>query len=156
MDWTDVGEIVERVSAAARRRGATQAIEVSLAPDLPLAFADPILLEQALGNVVENAVRHAGPTARIAVSASAIVDAVRIVVEDDGPGIPVDVLPHVFEKFVRASRDGSDGGEGSGLGLAIAKGIADAHGGAVVAESPVADGHGTRVTMVLPKREATL
>jgi two-component system sensor histidine kinase KdpD len=156
MDWTDVGEIVERVAAAARRRGATQAIEVSLAPDLPLAFADPILLEQALGNVVENAVRHAGPTARIAVSASAIVDAVRIVVEDDGPGIPVDVLPHVFEKFVRASRDGSDGGEGSGLGLAIAKGIADAHGGAVVAESPVADGHGTRVTMVLPKREATL
>ena len=61
-------------------------------------------------------------------------------VTDDGPGIPADVLPHVFEKFVRARRDRvtPEGGEGTGLGLAIAKGIMEAHGGSIAAESPVA------------------
>ncbi len=60
MDWTDVGEVLNRVAAAARRRGATQTITVTTAPDLPLVVADPILLEQALGNVVGNALRYAG------------------------------------------------------------------------------------------------
>lgn len=152
MDWTDVAEVLERVAAAARRRGATQAITVAAPPDLPLALADPILLEQALGNVVGNAVRYAGPSARIALSAAADDRDLTVAVEDDGPGVPAAVLPHVFEKFVRASAERGDGGEGSGLGLAIAKGIAEAHGGTIRAESPVEGGRGARFTLLLPRR----
>ena len=70
-------------------------------------------------------------------------------VEDDGPGIPARLLPQIFEKFARG-RATADGGEGVGLGLAIAKGIVEAHGGRLSAESPVADGHGARFTLTLP------
>ena len=77
--------------------------------------------------------------------------AVEIRVSDDGPGVPADLLPHIFEKFVRASRPAGDGGEGSGLGLAIARGIAEAHGGTLTAESPVANGHGVRFVLTLPR-----
>ena len=87
------------------------------------------------------------------------VDATRVAlrVTDDGPGIPANVLPHVFEKFVRGPGvvDGrADGGQGTGLGLAIAKGIVDAHGGSIDAESPVANGHGTRVVLTFPRSES--
>ena len=63
-----------------------------------------------------------------------------------------------FEKFFRAPSNaakGADGGQGTGLGLAIARGIMEAHGGTVSAESPVAGGHGTRVTMTFPREETT-
>lgn len=153
MDWTDVGEILDRVAAAARRRGAVQVITVTAPADLPLAFADPILLEQALGNIVGNAVRYAGPSARIALTGSADDRSVIVSVADDGPGIPPDLLPHVFEKFVRAPVVRGDGGEGSGLGLAIARGIAGAHGGSVAAESPLSGGRGTRISLLLPRRD---
>ena len=72
-----------------------------------------------------------------------------------GPAFRPDVLPRVFEKFVRArsARAHAEGGEGTGLGLAIAKGIMEAHGGSIAAESPVDDGHGTRITLVFPRTE---
>jgi two-component system sensor histidine kinase KdpD len=152
-DWTDLREVVQRVVSAARRRGAMQAIEISLPADLPLLQADAALIEQALGNVVGNAVAHTPKEARIVVEAAVTPENVSLRVTDDGPGIPADVLPHVFEKFVRgpaASAGQADGGEGTGLGLAIARGIVEAHGGSIVAESPVALGRGTRVVLTFP------
>jgi two-component system sensor histidine kinase KdpD len=81
---------------------------------------------------------------------------VAVRVTDDGPGILPDVLPHVFEKFIHA-RSGAeslaDGGDGSGLGLTIAKGIMEAHGGTVAAQSPVGKGHGTRIVFTFPSGE---
>ncbi|OYW56572.1 MAG: hypothetical protein B7Z30_12415, partial [Rhizobiales bacterium 12-68-15] len=72
-------------------------------------------------------------------------------VTDDGPGIPPQTLPHVFEKFVRAPRGAGDGGDGSGLGLAITRGIMEAHGGTASADSPVPGRHtGTRIALRLP------
>ena len=59
-------------------------------------------------------------------------------VTDDGPGIPAQALPQIFDKFVKADTTQADGGQGTGLGLAIAKGIMEAHGGAITAESPPA------------------
>lgn len=152
-DWTDLGEILDRVVAAARRRGAPQGFAPDIAADLPLVRADAALLEQALGNVVGNAVRHAGPSARVVLAARAEGGQVIVSITDDGPGVPADLLPHIFEKFVRAARPAGDGGEGSGLGLAIARGIAEAHGGTLTAESPVADGHGARFVLTLPVGE---
>lgn len=150
-DWTDLPEVVSQTVAAARRRWGRQDIALQLEPGLPLIVADPILLGQALSNVVGNAVVHAGQGAAITVAARRSGDNVLVSVTDTGRGIAPDLLDHVFEKFVRASRDSADGGEGAGLGLAIAKGIIEAHGGTVRAESPVPElGSGLRISFVLP------
>ena len=153
-DWTDLSEIAGRVAEQARRRGARQPIMVAVEPSLPLVRADPSLFEQALANVVGNAVKYAGADARITVALGTAAGAAVVTVTDDGPGIAPDVLPHVFEKFVRAERHAGDGGQGSGLGLAIARGILEAHGGSVGAESPVDGGRGARITLRLPLPEA--
>jgi two-component system sensor histidine kinase KdpD len=150
-DWIGAGELLHRVAALAKRRGATQTFEVALDPDLPLLAADPNLLDQALTNLVSNATRYAGRTARIVLEGRLEDDHVVLSVTDDGPGIPADLLPRIFEKFARGASSG-DAGEGTGLGLAIAKGIVEAHGGSIAAESPVRAGRGTRILMRLPLR----
>lgn len=152
-DWVDVREAFDRVVALAKRRGAIQAFSTDVASELPFVLADPSLLDQALANVVGNAVRYAGPDAHVQLDARRDGDEIVLSVTDDGPGIRQSLLPKVFEKFARGREHDGDGGEGTGLGLAIAKGIVDAHGGAITAESPVADGHGTRISIRLPLEE---
>ncbi|MBA1158366.1 sensor histidine kinase [Microvirga mediterraneensis] len=152
-DWVDIREAFDRVVAVARRRGATQAFRLDVDPDLPFVEADASLLDQALANIIGNAVRYAGPDAKVELAARRDGRDVVLSVTDDGPGIPPALLPKVFEKFARGREHDGDGGEGTGLGLAIAKGIVDAHGGAIVAESPVADAHGTRIAIRLPLEE---
>jgi two-component system sensor histidine kinase KdpD len=153
LDWIDLGEIVDRVVSAARRRGATQAFRVDLA-GLPLVRADATLAERAISNIVSNIVAHTPAKTAVAFTTDVTAKEVALHVTDDGPGIALEVLPNVFEKFVKAD-DGSraDGGQGTGLGLAIAKGIMDAHGGAIRAESPVSNGRGTRLTLTFPRGE---
>ncbi len=74
-------------------------------------------------------------------------------ISDDGPGIPAAALPHVFDKFVKADATQADGGHGTGLGLAIARGIMEAHGGSIAAESPPAQGHGARIALTFPRQD---
>lgn len=150
-DWVDVAEVLHGLVAKARRRGVSQGLHVEIAPELPLVRCDQTLLDQALGNVLGNAVRHAGPNARIQLAAGRSGDHVTITITDDGPGIAAEMLPHVFEKFVRAAHGRADGGEGAGLGLAITRGIVEAHGGTVRAESPALPlDHGARFVIELP------
>ncbi|MGO4706184.1 DUF4118 domain-containing protein [Microvirga sp. 2MCAF38] len=146
-DWVDLRELLDRTAVVAKRRGATQQFSVHTQEDMPFIAADLTLLEQVLTNVVGNAVRYAGPDATIALDAQYDERELVISVTDDGPGIAQEVLPHMFEKFMR-SKGIADGG--AGLGLAIAKGIMEAHGGSIAAESPVLDGHGARVILRLP------
>ena len=158
-DWVDLGEVVERVISAARRRGASQQLEANLPRSLPMVRADATLVEQALGNVVNNAILHTPAETRVAIDAMADATGVSLRITDNGPGIPADILPHAFEKFVRRGPQNAvkaDGGEGTGLGLAIAKGIIEAHRGSIVAESPVTDGRGTRVILTFPHEEKPL
>jgi two-component system sensor histidine kinase KdpD len=118
--------------------------------------ADAILIEQALSNVVNNAVSHTPAGTHVAIDARVTPGSVSIHVTDNGPGIPAADLPRVFEKFVRAgtgNASGADKGEGTGLGLAITKGIVAAHGGSVAVESPVADGRGTRMMLTFRREE---
>ncbi len=155
-DWTDVGEVVERVVNAARRRNTGHVITLTPLTGLPLIEADPLLLEQAIGNVVANALAHTPPETHIAIDNSLGPEQLTLAITDDGPGIGPAILPRVFDKFVRtdaptASR--ADGGESTGLGLAIAKGIVEAHGGTIAAESPVSGGHGTRISLSFPRKE---
>jgi two-component system sensor histidine kinase KdpD len=159
-DWVDLREIVQRAVSAARRRGAQQRFEIALPGDLPLVRADATLIEQAIGNLIANAVAHTPSPTTVTVDAVTEPDSITLQVTDDGPGIAPSALPRIFDKFVtldHGSRDhGSraDGGQGTGLGLAIAKGIADAHGGTIAAQSPVSGGHGTRFALRLPRTEA--
>jgi two-component system, OmpR family, sensor histidine kinase KdpD len=155
-DWVDLREVVERVVRAARRRAASQQLQPMLAPDLPMIRADAALVEQALGNVVSNALLHTPRETLIAIDATADAASVSLRVTDDGPGIPAEILPRAFDKFVRWRHQDlpqGNGGDGTGLGLAIAKGIVEAHHGHIAAESPIVDGHGTRVVLTFPREE---
>lgn len=155
-DWVDLREIVERVVSVAKRRGATLSFVLDLPSGLPMIAADAILIEQAMVNVVNNAVSHTPPGTSVVIDAIVAPDSVSLRVTDNGPGIAAKNLHRVFEKFVRAGASkpsGADKGEGTGLGLAIAKGIVTAHGGSVSAESPVGEAGGTRISLKFPRKE---
>lgn len=153
-DWLDLREVANRVAIMAQRRGAAQTIAVTLPPNLPLVHADAVLIEQALTNIIGNAVTHTPAASRIDISADVTDDELRLHVRDDGPGIAADDLPHVFDKFVRARATDAARGEGTGLGLAIAKGIMDAHGGGIVLTSPPPGAAlGTMATLIFPQTE---
>ena len=146
-----------RSSRQARHGGAARVrrSRADLPADLPLVRADASLIEQAIGNIIGNAIAHTPKETRVVIDAVVTPQSVAVRITDDGPGIPADALPRVFEKFVRARRDSShaEGGEGAGLGLAIAKGIIEAHGGSIAAESPIDAGRGTRITLAFSRTE---
>jgi two-component system sensor histidine kinase KdpD len=153
-DWVDLREIAERAASALRRRGAEHTIVVDLPANVPPVRADSTLAEQAIGNVIGNAVTHTPKSTKVTIDGEITDDAVVIRVTDDGPGIPPEVLPRVFDKFFRAPQSDTaraDGGEGTGLGLAIAKGIMEAHGGSITATSPTGVGRGTQMTLTFPR-----
>ena len=104
-------------------------------PDATVLDADRLRLEQALGNLVDNALRHGAGTIRLdAVEHDGLVE---LHVRDEGPGLPPEFLPHAFERFSRADPARTSGG--AGLGLALASAIAEAHGGMAQAASSTAD-----------------
>lgn len=143
-----MGEVVDRVAVRLRRRAGAREIAVAAEGDLP-TLGDPILAEQALANVIENAIRFSPPDARIDVRARRAGDRVRIEVADQGPGAPLDELPLLFEKFYRSPAT-SAGQQGAGLGLSITRGFVEAMGGEVAA-GPRPDAHtGLVISIDLP------
>jgi signal transduction histidine kinase len=116
-------------------------------------LGDPNRLEQALQNLVANAVRHTPAGGQVLVEIADRDDAVGIGVQDSGPGIPPEHLPHVFDRFYKAdeSRAGTDVPSGSGLGLSIVQAIVARHGGSVTASN--APEGGARFDIVLPKSQ---
>ena len=126
-------------------------MDIDVAPDLPLVMADRRRIVQVIGNLLSNAARHSPESSVIRVSAVRQGVGVEISVADQGRGILAEDLPHLFRKFSRA--DAWDAGRslvgGSGLGLAICKGIVEAHGGRIRAESE-GTGMGARFVFTLP------
>ena len=125
-------------------------LHVDLAPNLPTIMADRRRVVQVLSNLLSNAARHSPEGSLIRVSAVRHGVHVAISVADKGRGLSADLLPHLFRKFTRI--DGGDRGNGiggSGLGLAICKGIVEAHGGRIWAESD-GPGMGARFTFTIP------
>ncbi|PKL06937.1 MAG: hypothetical protein CVV53_01785 [Spirochaetae bacterium HGW-Spirochaetae-9] len=122
-------------------------LESSIPPTLNLT-ANPGLVEQALTNLLENAVRYSPEGLAVSLEAKAVGDSIELSVKDKGTGIPAPDLQRIFERFYRAdkSRDRKSGG--TGLGLAIVRHIALAHGGSVRAESW--SGEGSVFTVRLP------
>jgi two-component system phosphate regulon sensor histidine kinase PhoR len=123
-------------------------VDVVVAPDLPDVPMDPAAVKQALGNLVENAIKYSGERRRLAVAARAEGNRVAIEVADEGIGIPAVEVERIFEKFYRIGRSETQGSRGSGVGLALVKHIAEAHGGRVSVESR--PGEGSRFTLYLP------
>jgi signal transduction histidine kinase len=140
--------IEQRHEAAVRARAI--ALDIRLAPESLTVVGDAARLEQALQNLVANAVRHTPEGGRILVSAVPAGGAVRVVVEDSGPGIPEEHLPRVFDRFYKVdqSRTGTSVPSGSGLGLSIVRAIVQSHGGQVTASN--APGGGARFEVTLP------
>jgi signal transduction histidine kinase len=130
---TLVRETLARFDGMAKVRSVTFA--VSVPGDLAIE-ADRDLLRRMVNNLVANAVQFSPVGGEVRVDAVADADAWTFSVEDQGPGIPTDDLPRIFERLQPARRDGGESGAGNGLGLAITIGIAELHGGRVWADSP--------------------
>jgi two-component system sensor histidine kinase KdpD len=140
------GSMLLDVRTATAMATAGRDVEISADDTLYLA-ADETMLRQALVNLVENAAKYSTPQGAIRLSASKTGDdVVELCVEDKGPGIDPEDLPHIFDRFYRA-REQSRRVKGSGLGLAIVKGFVQLSGGTVHAESSPA---GTRFVIRLP------
>ena len=137
-----VGTLLDRARNTFLSGGGRQAVLIDLPPDLPPAMADRERFVQVLNNLLSNAARHSPPTSEIRIEASREGTCVAVSVSDQGRGIPPDRIPHLFRK--RASPT-----EGTGLGLAICKGLVEAHGGRIRAESG-GRGRGARFTFTLP------
>ncbi len=153
-DWTDARDVLNAAAERVERRLAGRVVARDYPRELSLIQVDAGLLEQAIVNVLENAIAYSAPGSRIELAAYEDRANVVLSIEDEGRGIPAAELSQVFEKF-RRLEENSDRVQGSGLGLAISKGFIDAMGGRIAAASPIHDGRGTRILISLPKAVAT-
>jgi two-component system sensor histidine kinase KdpD len=126
-----------------------RAVAIDVPAALPPVIADPLLLEQVVMNVLDNAAKYTPPGSTIRIDARVAGAEAELSVSDDGPGLPPRDLARVFDMFYRAEA-GDGQPAGTGLGLAIARGIVEAHGGAIRAEPARPDGKGLRIVMSLP------
>jgi signal transduction histidine kinase len=139
-------KVVQQVATAAERKGI--ALEAAVPAELPAVRADPDRLQQVLLNLVHNALRHtpAGGTVRLSAQVEGPVLHVRVA--DTGEGIAPEDLPHIFDRFFRADSSRARSSGGTGLGLSIVRGLVEAMGGRIWAESAVSTG--TTVHFTLP------
>jgi len=141
-----VGAVVHRLAGALEGRP----LSLPIPPDLPLLFVDEVMIDQVLGNLVENAVKHTPAGSPIGISAELSGSNVVVHVWDGGPGLPSDPQIDVFEKFHRGRAEAAQ--SGFGLGLSICKAIVEAHGGTILARNR-AEG-GAEFVFTLPLTEA--
>lgn len=153
-DWTDPRDVLRAAVERVKRRLEGRTVAWDFPDQVTLVVADPSLLEQALVNILENAITYSPDKTVIEVAAYEDHGNVVISIEDEGRGIPTTELERVFEKF-RRMEEATDRGKGAGLGLAISKGFVEAMGGRIAAASPIHDGRGTRILISLPKERST-
>jgi two-component system sensor histidine kinase KdpD len=151
--WIDPADIVN--AAIERRRGrlAGHVTVFDVQPDLPLVNVDPMLIEQALGQILDNAAKYSPPGSSIEVRACAAPGQVVLFVRDEGAGLTQQEQAQIWERFFRGERHTSKI-TGSGLGLWIARAFVAANGGRIDAASEGA-GYGTTITISLPAAEVT-
>lgn len=147
-EWIDPRELIGSAVRRLQRELAGHEVRIEAPADLRPIRGDPVLLEQALVNILDNAAKYAPAGTAIEVAASAAHPVLRIVVKDRGAGISEADRPKVFDMFHRVEAMDVQRA-GTGLGLAITKGIVEAHGGTVRAAEP-ADGIGTAIEIELP------
>ena len=139
-----IGSALERASKIL----AQHRVEVDLAKNLPMVEIDPVLFEQALFNLLDNAAKYAPAGTTVRIQSWRDRDSVGLMVLDEGDGIPPGDLEHIFDKFYRA-RKVDRVRAGTGLGLAISRGFVEAMRGTIVAGNR-ADRTGAVFTIRLP------
>ena len=149
-EQADVEALVNEALSTFLHGGVGQYVKVDLPPDLPPISADSQRVAQVLNNLLSNAAKYSPASSEILVTASHMEPYVTISVTDEGQGVSSEQLPRLFQKFSRLTLRKDRGEiEGHGLGLAICKGIVEAHGGRIWAESE-GEGSGTRFTFSIP------
>jgi len=146
--------LLKEVLAEAIESCATRAAEKTIAigldcPDDLTARINPPLLEQAVSNLLDNAIKYSRTGSAVHVTAANTAEAISITVADTGPGIPEQHLPRLFERFYVIDKARSRKMGGTGLGLAIVKHIVQSHGGQITAASKI--GQGSTFTITLPR-----
>lgn len=149
----DVDEVLKAAVSTFEHDLADKRISVvmDMAPGLPGVWADQGRVSQIIGNLLANALQYTPQGGSITMGAGRLDDWVVVSVSDTGPGIERSELPLIFERFHRTDRSRARDTGGTGLGLSIAKGLVEAHGGRIWAESEV--GVGTTVSFTLPVRD---
>jgi two-component system sensor histidine kinase KdpD len=142
-----VGAALDRMEDRLRGRN----VDIHLPPDLPLVSFDPVLIEQVLINLLENATKYTPAGSPLDISARTTNGEVEVEVADRGPGVLPQDAERIFEKFYRAKE--SEGG-GVGLGLTICRGITSAHGGRIWVEERPGGGAVFRFTLPMGKAGA--
>lgn len=153
-DWTDVRDVLNAAAERVSRRLGARRLTRDFPAELSMVSLDQGLLEQALVNILENAIAYSPDGSTIELAAYEDRGSVVISIEDEGKGIPTAELERVFDKF-RRMEEQPDRSKGAGLGLAIARGFVEAMNGRIAAASPILDDRGTRILISLPKSIAT-
>jgi two-component system, OmpR family, sensor histidine kinase KdpD len=158
-EWTDVRDVLAAAIKRVERRLGGRTLTRDFPPELTSIQLDSGLLEQAIVNVLENAIAYSPDGSAVEVAAFEDRGNVVICIEDEGPGIPKADIERIFEKFRRlvepSDRSRGDPSKGAGLGLSIAKGFIEAMNGRIAAASPIHGERGTRILISLPKAVAT-
>jgi two-component system, OmpR family, sensor histidine kinase BaeS len=134
---TDLAGLTERLADRFRPQADARGISISVQENSEMQAlildVDSMRIEQVVGNLLSNALRHTPDQGRIEISLERLIDRVCLKVRDSGPGIPPEALEHIFDRFYRADRSRNRNDGGAGLGLAIARQLAEAHGGTLEA-----------------------
>lgn len=150
--WVAPEDVIADAVARAAPRLAGRRIEVDVPSTIPSVFADARALSEALFQLLDNAAKYSPEGRPIRVSAAAADAAVDVRVDDEGPGVPAAERQRIFDKFYRAPRTAGTA-SGLGMGLAVARGLVEAHGGALsVSDRP--GGSGARFTLRVPVGDA--
>ena len=150
---SEVAALVDRARSTFLGAGARHVVRIDLPEALPRVMADHERIAQVLSNLLSNAARHSPETSPIRVEAARDGAHVAVSVSDEGRGVPPEMLGRLFRKHVALTGDDAvHGSAASGLGLAICKGLVEAHGGRIRAES-AGLGQGARFTFTLPVTE---
>jgi two-component system sensor histidine kinase KdpD len=148
LELTDIGDVAGSALSRAGRVTAGHKLDVAIEPGLPLVRLDPVLFEQVLFNLLDNAGKYAAPQTTISVAARRDGGSVKLEIADEGPGIPQGDLEHIFDKFYRVQATDRQRA-GTGLGLAIARGFVEAMSGTLTAGNR-SDRSGAILTITLP------
>jgi signal transduction histidine kinase len=141
-------ELSKRIAERLRTQTSIHEIRVDFPPDFPIILGDEDRLAQVLSNLISNAIKYSPSGGIIRISGEVRREHVMICVSDEGPGIAPDDIPHVFDRFYRAT-DASRKTKGAGLGLYLARAVVEAHGGRIWVDPK--PGQGARICFFLPR-----
>jgi two-component system sensor histidine kinase KdpD len=150
-DWCDITELIYDVVSRIEENKIAQEIHININPAIPLFKIDKGMLEQVIYNLIYNATLYTDGKTDIYITAACYTDILEIVVEDNGPGFPVDEMDKVFNKFYRLKNTKTGG---TGLGLSIVKGFTEALGGRVILQNKPLGG--AQFTLQIPAETSYL